>query len=107
VWFLDAGTRSWARFDYQPGTSRWPVHQFGPRRLWDEVTAAYHHWEDLGRPLATQWRFTLTPDEQRVELPGTMCSGHTPAAAKHEMGGGRATAHGASQSVTGNELRQH
>ncbi|MGH3919418.1 MAG: hypothetical protein ACRDSG_10355 [Pseudonocardiaceae bacterium] len=25
-WFLDASTRSWARFDYQPGTQRWPVH---------------------------------------------------------------------------------
>jgi hypothetical protein len=29
VWFLDVGTRSWARFDYQPGTSRWPVYQSG------------------------------------------------------------------------------
>ena len=33
VWFLDAETRSWARFDYQPGARRWSVHQFGPRRL--------------------------------------------------------------------------
>jgi protein-L-isoaspartate O-methyltransferase len=69
VWFLDAGTRSWARFDYVPETRRWPVHQFGPRRLWDEITAAYRHWEDLGRPAATSWRFTITPDQQRVELP--------------------------------------
>ena len=28
VWFLDPGTRSWARFDYQPETQRWPIHQF-------------------------------------------------------------------------------
>jgi protein-L-isoaspartate(D-aspartate) O-methyltransferase len=71
VWFLDPDSRSWARFDYQPKTRRWPVHQFGPRRLWDEVTAAYHRWEHAGRPPATQWCFTITPDEQRVELPGT------------------------------------
>jgi protein-L-isoaspartate(D-aspartate) O-methyltransferase len=71
VWFLDPGSRSWARFDYQPETRRWPVHQFGPRRLWDEVTAAYHRWEHAGRPPATQWRVTITPNGQRVELPGT------------------------------------
>jgi hypothetical protein len=70
VWFLDPDSRSWARFDYQPETRRWPVHQFGPRRLWDEVTAAYHQWEHAGRPPATQWRFTITPNGQRVELPG-------------------------------------
>jgi hypothetical protein len=68
VWFLDPGTRSWARFDYQPDTQRWPVHQFGPRRLFDELTAAYHRWDHAGRPPATHWRFTITPDEQRVEL---------------------------------------
>lgn len=68
VWFLDAATRSWARFDYQPDTRRWPVHQFGPRRLWDEVTAAYHQWERIGRPPVEQWRFTVTPAGQRVEL---------------------------------------
>jgi protein-L-isoaspartate(D-aspartate) O-methyltransferase len=69
VWFLDPGTRSWARFDGQPGTRSWLVHQFGPRRLWDEITAAYHRWVGAGRPPATRWRFTVTPCEQRVELP--------------------------------------
>ncbi len=69
VWFLDAGTRSWARFDYQPQAQRWPVHQFGPRRLWDEVAAAYQQWEAAGQPPATRWRFTITPHGQRVELP--------------------------------------
>jgi len=69
VWFLDPTTRSWARFDYQPDTQRWPVHQFGSRRLWDEVTAAYHRWDRADRPPATQWRFTITPEGQQVELP--------------------------------------
>jgi hypothetical protein len=72
VWFLDPGTRSWARFNYQPDTRRWPVHQFGPRRLWDEVTAAYHRWNQAGRPPVAQWRFTITPDAQHIELTGTV-----------------------------------
>jgi protein-L-isoaspartate(D-aspartate) O-methyltransferase len=68
AWFLDPTTRSWARFDYQPDTQRWPVHQFGPRRLFDELTAAYHRWDHAGQPPATRWRFTITPDGQQVEL---------------------------------------
>ena len=67
-WFLDPGTRSWARFDYQPETQRWPVHQFGPRRLWDEITTAYQQWNHAGQPPATHWRFTITPHSQHVEL---------------------------------------
>ena len=70
VWFLDPDSRSWARFDYQPHTRRWPIHQFGPRRLWDEVPAACHRWDHAGRPpVTTHWRFTITPNEQRMELP--------------------------------------
>ncbi len=71
VWFLDGGTRSWARFDYQPQTQRWPVHQFGPRRLWDEITVAYQKWDQLGRPPVTQWQFSLTPHGQHVTLTST------------------------------------
>jgi protein-L-isoaspartate O-methyltransferase len=67
VWFLDPTSRSWARFTYQPNTPRWPVHQYGPRRLFDELTAAYHHWEHTGRPPVTQWRFTITPQGQHIE----------------------------------------
>ncbi|MGH3823159.1 MAG: methyltransferase domain-containing protein [Pseudonocardiaceae bacterium] len=70
VWFLDSGSRSWARFDYQPDTRRWPVQQFGPRRLFDEIAAAYHRWDHAGRPPVTRWRFAVTPDGQRVELTG-------------------------------------
>lgn len=68
VWFLDSATRSWARFDYEPDTEHWPVHQFGPRRLWEEASAAYEWWNRAGRPPATQWRFTVTVDRQDVEL---------------------------------------
>jgi protein-L-isoaspartate O-methyltransferase len=75
VWFLDPGSGSWARFDYQPETRRWPIHQFGPRQLWDEVTAAYQRWEHAGRPAVTQWRFTITPDGQQMELTDATPSG--------------------------------
>jgi len=68
VWFLDPSSRSWARFDHQPHTRHWPVHQFGPRRLWDEVIAAYRRWEHAGRPAVTRWRFTITPDKQQIQL---------------------------------------
>jgi hypothetical protein len=71
VWFLDPGSRSWARFNYQPDTRQWPVHQFGPRRLWDEVTAAYHRWQQAGRPSVEHWRFTTTSNGQCLELTGT------------------------------------
>jgi protein-L-isoaspartate(D-aspartate) O-methyltransferase len=71
VWFLDPTSRSWARFDNQPDTRRWPVQQFGPRRLFDEVTTAYRRWDHAGRPPVTRWRVTVTPDGQRVQLPGS------------------------------------
>lgn len=67
VWFLDPASRSWARFEYRPGACRWPVHQFGPRRLWEDIEAAYQWWDQSGRPTADQWRFTITVDGQRVE----------------------------------------
>lgn len=87
VWFIDPGSRSWARFDYQPDTRRWPVHQFGPRRLWDEVTAAYHQWQQAGRPSVEHWRFTITPDAQHVQLTGTPRHEHVPAIAKDHHDG--------------------
>ncbi len=82
VWFLDPATRSWARFDYQPTTQRWPVHQFGPRRLFDEVTAAYHQWNHAGGPPATHLRLTITQHGQQLDLTNTPRSTAGPA----EMG---------------------
>ncbi|MGQ0777853.1 MAG: methyltransferase domain-containing protein [Pseudonocardiales bacterium] len=70
VWFLDPASRSWARFDYQPDTRRWPVHQFGPRRLWDEIEAAFRWWEEAGTPPVEQWQFIVTPQGQHMDLAG-------------------------------------
>ena len=76
VWFLDPASRSWARFDYQPDTERWPVHQFGPRRLWDEIDAAYRGWEQAARPPVEQWTVTITPNGQHLKLGATPTVNH-------------------------------
>ncbi|MFD3937819.1 protein-L-isoaspartate O-methyltransferase [Streptomyces sp. NPDC058618] len=47
----DSTTSSWATVDYDGRTSAtFTVAQAGPRRLWDEITAAHRQWEQLGRP---------------------------------------------------------
>jgi hypothetical protein len=60
--------------------------QFGPRRLWDEVHAAYHWWDEIGRSRAGQWQFTITPDGQHVELFGTTRHNHAPTVTKDHNG---------------------
>lgn len=66
-WLLDAESRSWASVELtaQPP---YPVRQGGPRRLWTEVAAAHHWWEQHGKPPVGAWLVTITPDGQRVEL---------------------------------------
>jgi len=44
------------------------VEQAGPRRLWDEVIEAYQWWQASGRPAIQDWRITVTPRAQCVEL---------------------------------------
>ncbi|MGH3838970.1 MAG: methyltransferase domain-containing protein [Pseudonocardiaceae bacterium] len=66
---VDHRSGSWARLRYDhDGGPPYTVRQFGPRRLWDEVEAAHQWWVDAGRPDADRWRFTVTPDGQRIEL---------------------------------------
>ncbi len=68
LYFVDAWSRSWACLHYLPNAIEYHVRQFGPRRLWNEVEAAYHWWIGAGRPPASQWRFTVTPAGQGIEL---------------------------------------
>ncbi|MGH4025178.1 MAG: methyltransferase domain-containing protein [Pseudonocardiaceae bacterium] len=68
LWFLDPHTNSWATLHYQPHTPTYPIHQSGPRNLWDEIDTAYHWWQDAGRPGPERWRITITPDGQQVTL---------------------------------------
>jgi hypothetical protein len=66
---VDHRSRSWARLHYDPASGPpYTVRQHGPRRLWDEVEAAYQWWVDQGRPGADRWRFTVTPHGQRIDL---------------------------------------
>jgi protein-L-isoaspartate O-methyltransferase len=40
------------------------VHQSGPRRLWDEITAAHHWWTTTGRPTFHRFGLTAPPDPE-------------------------------------------
>lgn len=51
---------SWAACDHGPGSPRFLVTQYGERRLWDEVVAAFLRWCSVGRP--PQERFGVTVD---------------------------------------------
>jgi len=69
LWLADHESGSWARLHHDPDSDGpYPVHQYGPRRLWEEVAAAHAWWVEHGRPGAERWRFTITPQGQRIEL---------------------------------------
>lgn len=66
---VDHRSGSWARLHYEhDGGPPYTVCQFGPRRLWDEVEAAYRWWIDAAEPGTERWRFTVTAHGQRIEL---------------------------------------
>lgn len=70
-WLLDFESRSWAKLTHStPDASEdeFPVYQYGPRRLWDEIATARQWWIAQGRPGVERWRFTVTPEGQRIEL---------------------------------------
>jgi protein-L-isoaspartate(D-aspartate) O-methyltransferase len=66
---VDHHSRSWARLYYDRDDGPpYQVHQYGPRKLWDEVEASHRWWVAQGRPGADRWRFTVTPTEQQITL---------------------------------------
>jgi protein-L-isoaspartate O-methyltransferase len=62
VWFYGLDDTSWACAFFREGLPEATVYQSGPRRLWDEVEAAYGWWEGVGRP--GHERFGLTVDAE-------------------------------------------
>ncbi|MBV9163610.1 MAG: methyltransferase domain-containing protein [Pseudonocardiales bacterium] len=68
LWFVDPTTDSWANLVHRPGADDYPVHQSGPRNLWDEIETAYRWWRDAGRPGPQRWRITITPEGQQATL---------------------------------------
>lgn len=53
---------SWARHNSAT------VTQGGPRRLWDEIEAAYEEWVTLGEPRRARFGITVTPEAQELWL---------------------------------------
>jgi protein-L-isoaspartate(D-aspartate) O-methyltransferase len=69
LWFLDQWSGSWAALHHQPHRpGPYRVRQYGPRRLFDEVSIAYRRWKAAGKPPASAWRITVTPAGQHAEL---------------------------------------
>ncbi|MFF4948669.1 methyltransferase domain-containing protein [Streptomyces chattanoogensis] len=70
-WILADDRKSWATVEYVPGREDYEVDQYGPRNLWDEVEAAWHHWDAAGRPGRDRFGLTVDGDGQRVWLDET------------------------------------
>ncbi|MGH3696794.1 MAG: methyltransferase domain-containing protein [Pseudonocardiaceae bacterium] len=71
LWLLDQWSHSWAAIHHQPDQpGPYRIRQYGPRRLFDEVSAAYRSWKAAGNPPAHTWRITITPEGQQTENTG-------------------------------------
>ncbi|MFD0278075.1 methyltransferase domain-containing protein [Kitasatospora sp. NPDC127111] len=66
TWLYD-GARSWAALS-AVGGGKLEVFQGGPRRLADDLLAAWARWEELGRPGPYDYGMTVRPDGQFVWL---------------------------------------
>ncbi|MGH3803387.1 MAG: methyltransferase domain-containing protein [Pseudonocardiaceae bacterium] len=68
LWFADHATGSWAIARYDRCGGPYPIRQHGPRHLWDEIDGAYRWWCDQGEPPLTQWRLSISRDQQTTSL---------------------------------------
>ncbi len=66
LWLLDPMGRSWAVARYDGSRNSRQIRQHGPRRLWDEVEAAFRCWAAAGKPPLDRSQITITPDSQTV-----------------------------------------
>lgn len=75
TYFLNGDSGSWASVTVtSDGEDRdqYPVRQHGPRRLFDEVAAAYRWWLDAGKPSCHDFEVTVRPGGQAIGLGGTV-----------------------------------
>jgi hypothetical protein len=66
-WLLDSATGSYARWHRNPH-GRYRVDQYGPRRLWNDIDAAYRWWASHGRPKPDDWLITASGDGTTAHL---------------------------------------
>jgi hypothetical protein len=62
LWLHDTDVTSWATADYEKDRTEYAVVQSGPRKLWDELEAAWRWWYQQGQPGFE--RFGLTVDNR-------------------------------------------
>ncbi|MFB7906991.1 methyltransferase domain-containing protein [Kitasatospora sp. NPDC056076] len=62
LWQYSRDKQSWASADYEKGRTEYEVYQSGPRKLWDEVEAAYRWWDGRGRPGFERFGLTVTAE---------------------------------------------
>lgn len=70
LWLATTDAGSWAAVDWDgtPDAREYTVWQYGERRLWEEVEAAYEWWARQGRPPVERFGLTVTADGGRVWL---------------------------------------
>lgn len=82
LWLIDPWSGSWTSIhDPRHPTDTYQVRSHGPRDILAEVEAAHDWWVAAHRPTADQWRFTVTPDGQRIDLQPTQVSNDSSAGA--------------------------
>ncbi|MYS79857.1 hypothetical protein [Embleya scabrispora] len=63
LWVGDDALTSWATVDYDGRRlDTFRLRQHGPRRLWDEVAAAWSWWNSVGRPAFDTFGLDIDPD---------------------------------------------
>ncbi|GAA4544783.1 hypothetical protein GCM10023192_56010 [Amycolatopsis samaneae] len=62
LWLRDPTGESWAVARYSGAPGPRLIRQYGPRRLWDEVEAAFRAWAAEGKPPVDAWRAVVTPE---------------------------------------------
>lgn len=68
VYLMAPESRSWASWHVEPGAREYPVRQYGPRRLFDELEKAYRWWMDEGRPSHDRFGVNVGPEGQSLWL---------------------------------------
>lgn len=68
LWIYSRDKQSWASADYERDRVEFEVYQSGPRKLWDEVEAAYRWWDGQGRPGYARFGLTVTSEGRTAWL---------------------------------------